>query len=595
MSEPQIVRYNMEMPINILSWEKKYTQGVKALASGAYDEATACLKQAVDIAGRLGEEEPLLHSFLSLGDVFKFAKDYASAKKSYSQVISRAENNSDFREVSIIARGCLGMLYMAQHDVDKALVELEKAVDLIKRQRHLRSAEFAPIIMGLAGVYMEMEQFESADKVCTYAYEYSTEVLGPSDTCTIAAMNLCALCADILGRPKRATALRGQMSKRIKHLDETATDELGIISAFPGGLAPLAGRSDARDSAHAVETGNVPHCEDLRSSPHGGDSFVSQHSENPPVKKTTAQIKSGVAKSNVLQFPNVMKSDATVVSKRSSVQKADATAVSKRNSLQKADELVRCAWSLPETQHAKLAKEAIKLSPDCVNAYLLLVETISKPDKRIPVLRKAIDAANRTLAPGWQEKYEGACWQFTETRPVLRAMAILADCLKWQDELDEALELYRKLLKLTRSDNQGIRYLLAPCLFEAGLDAELDKLLKDYSNDPSAALLYTKALHLFKNEGASKGANSALLKAFDANPFVPLFLSEAVEIPENNTDRIGVGDESEAAAYIEDCSYLWDHTDGAATWLAVQLERAMRKRFPDQNMIDSVLIELKLE
>jgi tetratricopeptide (TPR) repeat protein len=527
------------MSLSILSWEKKYTQGVNALAARALDEAIDSLKAAVDIAGRLGEEEPLMHSFLSLGDALKFSGDFPAAKKSYSEVISRAGNKSDLREVSIIARGCLGMLYMAEGEPVKARLELEKAVDLIRRQRHLRSPEFAPIILGLAGVYLELDEFECADKICNYAYEYSNEVLGAESTCTLAAMNLRALCAEFLGQPKRAKERRAQMNERTEHYDENGTDESGLRNAFSE--KPLLPDRD---------------------------------------KKANAKPKLTKGKSNVLQFPK---------------RKSDSHVVVDQSSQQKAEEIVMRAWELPKKEHAKLAKAAIKISPDCVNAYLLLADTLKNTEARIPILRKAIAAANRTLGPDWQEKYEGHCWQCIETRPALRAMAMLATCLKWADELAEALEIFRTLMKLTQSDNQGIRYLLAPCLYEAGLDAELEKLLKAFSDDRAAALLYTKALYLFRKEGASKHANSALLKAFEANPFVPLFLSDIVETPDNNTRSMGVGDDTEAAEYLDDSGYLWGDTDGACLWMATQLERPMRNRFTDQNMIDEVLIELKLE
>lgn len=538
------------MPTDILSWEEKYTSGLESIGDGSPDKAIHHLKEAVAISEKLDAAEPYMHSMLSLGDAYKISGDYEAANQIYRKVILRASNSSDLRAFAAIGQGALGMLCMGRQNSGQALVELESAVAMIKRLRDQRLPEFAPIIMGLAGVHMELQDFESADKVCRYAYDFAKEVLGPHDACTIATMNLCALCADVLGKPKRAAILRCQIREAIRKMERGGLDQLGVARALPGLFD-----DGILDKIHFVMDDEVE------------------------IAKDKTRKKTAKTNSNVVQFPKTDKRKSS----------------SKNNALEKAEEIVRQAWNLPAKQSAQLAKEAIKLSPDCTNAYLLLAESTSGEEERIIILRQAIDAAGRNLETDWQKKYEGHCWQFVEARPMLRAMALLAMDLQLNDELDEALKLYRQLMKLTPGDNQGVRYQLASCLYEAKLDSELEKLFEDYSDDPSAASLYTKALHLFRKEGASKRANMALLKAFDANTFVPLFLSDIVEMPENPSGMIGFGDENEAAAYINDCGYLWGDTPGAEVWMAEQLEPGMRKSFPDKEMIDAVLIELKLE
>jgi len=98
-------------------------------------------------------------------------------------------------------------------------------------------------------------------------------------------------------------------------------------------------------------------------------------------------------------------------------------------------------------------------------------------------------------------------------------------------------------MELNPNDNQGIRYLLANCLYEARCDSELEKLLSDYSGDTSAFLSYTKALYLFRKFGASKRATKALIEAFQANKYVPIFLSDIVEMPDESPSTIGFGDD----------------------------------------------------
>jgi hypothetical protein len=51
--------------------------------------------------------------------------------------------------------------------------------------------------------------------------------------------------------------------------------------------------------------------------------------------------------------------------------------------------------------------------------------------------------------------------------------------------------------------------------------SELERLLSAYPDDPSAALFYTKALHMFRKSGASKRSTKVLVEAFQANVHVP--------------------------------------------------------------------------
>jgi hypothetical protein len=124
------------------------------------------------------------------------------------------------------------------------------------------------------------------------------------------------------------------------------------------------------------------------------------------------------------------------------------------------------------------------------------------------------------------------------------------------------------------------------------LAKELDKLLVEYKDDSCAVLLYTKALHLFKKGGPNPAADKALLEAFEQNPYVPLALSDIVEMAESN-GYVGVGDETEAVSYAEDHGYLWYDTEGSINWFASVVEAKMFEHFEDKEMVQDVLKELR--
>jgi tetratricopeptide (TPR) repeat protein len=225
--------------------------------------------------------------------------------------------------------------------------------------------------------------------------------------------------------------------------------------------------------------------------------------------------------------------------------------------------------------------------------YLGKSTTTRKYEKKVEYCQKAVKAARKEIGKDWESKYQGIFWKAHETRPIMICLAELARNLRWEDELEEAIEIYEKLMTLNPDDNQGIRYHLAPALLEAGRYLELEELLRKYGSESHAFLLYTRALWLFTRDGVTRQADEALLRAFKRNPHVPIFLSDIIEMPEEIPETMGIGDENEAIAYVLDNGYLWEAP--ATKWMADVLEKELFKAFAeDSELISEVLFELKL-
>lgn len=264
--------------------------------------------------------------------------------------------------------------------------------------------------------------------------------------------------------------------------------------------------------------------------------------------------------------------------------------------LRRAEEKAREGFRTSGAKRTKVAREALQIHPDCVDAYVLLAYENGDGRKRIELCRKAIEAGVRVLGKDWKRRFKGIGWLAFETRPVMRAMLELAHSLRWEDELDEALSLYRELLELNPQDNQGVRYLLVPCLYESGQDGELSRWLDDLKDDMAASLKYIRALHLFRSSGRGDAADRALVEAFESNPHVPIYLSDVVEMPDEAPDSIQFGEESEAIDFVMDNSYLWGDLDGATKWMADTLESRLRLHFKDdREMVEEALKELRQE
>lgn len=238
--------------------------------------------------------------------------------------------------------------------------------------------------------------------------------------------------------------------------------------------------------------------------------------------------------------------------------------------LDEAQDLMYTAWDTPNPKRRiDLARQALKISLDCADAYTLLArESAASLADAIDLNRKGVEAGERALGKRAFKEYAGHFWGMLETRPYMRARHGLAECLWEAGQRDEAVDHYRDMLRLNPNDNQGIRYILAAWLLDLGRDDELAALLNQYEDDGAAAWAYTQALAAFRNGGDSEDARQLLAEARQANRHVPAYLLGKKKLPKKLPDYIGMGDENEAVAYAADAVGGWNKTAGALDWLS---------------------------
>lgn len=108
--------------------------------------------------------------------------------------------------------------------------------------------------------------------------------------------------------------------------------------------------------------------------------------------------------------------------------------------LQKAQKLMDRAWK--ETNPARrliLAHEALKASPDCTDAYVLLAEEEADTVSRaMEYYQTGMEAAELFLGSEYFKEAKGHFWGLLETRPYMRARQGLANCLWRLNRRDEA-------------------------------------------------------------------------------------------------------------------------------------------------------------
>ncbi len=236
--------------------------------------------------------------------------------------------------------------------------------------------------------------------------------------------------------------------------------------------------------------------------------------------------------------------------------------------LLQAQDLMYEAFEAQGTRRVALAREALEISPDCADAYLLLAEeTASSVEEARELLEQGVAAGERALGPEPFEEDVGHFWGILETRPYMRARAALAKTLWTLDQREEAVEHQHELLRLNPNDNQGLRYRQAEWLLWLERDDQLDALFAAYEDDAAAALAYTKALAAFRREGDSAEARRLLQEAREFNLHVPAYLSGRKRLPKRLPDYVGFGDESEAVDYAAGAAALWASVPGALTWV----------------------------
>ena len=242
--------------------------------------------------------------------------------------------------------------------------------------------------------------------------------------------------------------------------------------------------------------------------------------------------------------------------------------VEPETALEAAQQIAYDAMEAPTRKASiSLARKALKTSPDCADAYVILAEEYATTlEEAIYYYKAGVEAGKRAIGVENFKKLYGHFWGELDTRPYMRALSGLAGCLWEVGKRQEALQNYKSLLRLNPNDNQGIRYILAARLLEMGNIEALKKLLGKY-NEGSASWLYTKALVMFIEQGDSSEAKQSLRMALSYNRYVVPYLTGHKHLPGRLPVFSGYGDRNEAIYYAAEYGRGWLRTKGAIDWI----------------------------
>jgi tetratricopeptide (TPR) repeat protein len=237
-----------------------------------------------------------------------------------------------------------------------------------------------------------------------------------------------------------------------------------------------------------------------------------------------------------------------------------------RTNKERAQQLVYDAMEVQGPKRYKLAEEAINLNPNCVDAYVILIENSTSLQEALMLSEKAMKIGEKELGKAFFVENKGHFWGMYETRPYMRAKAQYADALYQLGNINETIQQYEEILVLNPNDNLGARYMLFALYLDKGELSKAEKLLKQYEEETAHGLYNKLLLELLKN-GFSTKAVKILKEVKKQNPYVIPFLTGKKRLPKHMPEYHGWGDENEAVIYVDEHLHLWKKIEGVQEWL----------------------------
>ncbi len=233
---------------------------------------------------------------------------------------------------------------------------------------------------------------------------------------------------------------------------------------------------------------------------------------------------------------------------------------------EQAQDLVFAAYELTPAKAKANIEKALKLDPDCIEAYEFLGSMEKSAEVATAFYEKGISIGRRVFGGTYLEEHKGMFWGFHETRPFMRCLQQYSECLYEIGKVRECVTVLEEIIELNPDDNQGIRDQLLLYLIELDENKKFLKYAKMFEGGSRAFPLFNRALFAFKTEGETENANKQLLKALKQNKFVAKRLLSKKPITEL-ADHYSLGSENEADYYASFAQPIWAKTKGALEWL----------------------------
>jgi len=247
------------------------------------------------------------------------------------------------------------------------------------------------------------------------------------------------------------------------------------------------------------------------------------------------------------------------------------------NDRERAVDVVEDALGFANRRRFALAREALRIDPDCVDAFLILGERIGDAERRFELYQDAVNAGTRALGHAFLEEHAGHLWDELDARPYLRARMELARALEALDRSAGARAHWREILRFDPPDHLSARFDLMVSLIDDKLDDEAEALEVPQQHASTTLVSYARALAGFRRRGESDDTQERLAHAVRRNAHVMKYLlGRKTVAPSYELGRLKPGSEDEGIVTAAVLHTAWTTTPGALEWL--EAFRRQRKK-----------------
>lgn len=236
--------------------------------------------------------------------------------------------------------------------------------------------------------------------------------------------------------------------------------------------------------------------------------------------------------------------------------------------LKEANKIARKAWQEKNyKKKVRLAKEALSLSENCSEAYIILSYDNSLNDnQKKDLAEKAVEVSKNIIGEENIDKFINKCLDYEVTNGYYSSKYRLGSLLWSIGEKEEAIKNFKELIKLCPNDRLLVRSILLSWLISVDRFDEAFEILEQYKNDNLVGTRLSRVLYLFKNNELEEAKRNLRL-ANSINPFVLKYIIKQKKVTTSHNEFKKLGSEEEAVFYMKYAEAAWDNVKGSREWV----------------------------
>lgn len=181
-----------------------------------------------------------------------------------------------------------------------------------------------------------------------------------------------------------------------------------------------------------------------------------------------------------------------------------------------------------QAEAIRMLNQALELDPNCPEACLEMGNLCEVPEKAMMWYQRAMNYTEVNIGKerlnDLLNEFRKAPWKQVELYTYLKAKACLAERLFLSGYFDVAILHFRELLQWNPGDDMEVRQMLLAAYLTQNRLKDSALLLREFKGDWSAAWYFGKAFHRYKLMGDNTASRKSLIRAFQRNLWVPIFL-----------------------------------------------------------------------